>query len=120
MSEFIDRDGNEITTAEWGKLFRDKSYKQVRLDWSRDKRVTVSTIWLGLRHGPLFESMVFIHVYDADGVETNYEEVTERYNTEGEAIAGHDVLVASHIVRPAVMVELEAAGGSPALLDGAL
>lgn len=85
MSDYIDRNGKEITLEEWGKLMENKAARSVALDVI--DHVRVSTVWLGLDHqhtpgGPplIFETMVF------GGENDDY---CRRYSTEAEAIAGH-------------------------------
>ena len=82
------RDGKPCTRDEWGRDHEDREKKIVRVE--EVCGATVSTVWLGLNHnwgdGPplIFETMVFGGALD---------EEMERYSTEAEAIAGHEVMV---------------------------
>lgn len=97
MNRYFDRQGNPLTSSEWGQLFSGSE------DWRRDlKRVAettlpngrwVSTVWMGLNHqygdGPplIFETMVFASKDDMGDLDC------ERYSTEQEALAGHAAMV---------------------------
>jgi len=86
---FYDIDGNVIKggVLEWGKLLEDTDYRSLGFD--EQDGVTVSTVWLGLNHGPkrgpngnplIFETMIFGG--DLSGCQ-------ERYATKEGARAGH-------------------------------
>ena len=85
MSDYYDRAGSPITMEEWAGSFGDNTVALTELD-----DVTVSTVWLGLNHnfgdGPplIFETMIFGGQHD---------EFQERYSTEAEALAGHEIAV---------------------------
>lgn len=85
MLEFVDKDGQVITSAEWQKKFCDDSYRMVAKTTVGAREV--STIWLGMNHGwdsvPLyFETMTFP---DCD--------IQERYGSLEEAERGHREVV---------------------------
>lgn len=89
---YYDRDGQPITSQQWGELFENYEYKNIQQTYINGHRI--STVWLGMNHNffgegsPLiFESMVFV---DDD----SYADLDMvRYATETEAKAGHQVLV---------------------------
>lgn len=87
MAEYYDRAGNPITLTQWSRLMEDNDYRIIARDRVGD--LLISTIWLGLNHNhwggrPLvYETMVF----GDDELET------ERYQTEAEAILGHQMMV---------------------------
>jgi len=94
VSEFYDRQGNPLSLDEWVNLEerRDPEYKRVAE--TTVGHLWVSTVWLGLNHAwnpnhrPLiFETMIFPR--------WNFGELyMDRYSTEAEALAGHEVAVA--------------------------
>ena len=84
---WFDRAGQPITLAEADRLLSDADYRRVARTAVGDDEV--STVWLGVDHsfglgGPpiLFETMVFPAC-----------DVCERYATEDEARAGHELMV---------------------------
>ena len=90
MGLYHDREGNEITLAEWAAYSESRSY--VVLKQNRLGDVGVSTIWTGVNlnlwpDGPplIFETMIF-------GGEYSHE--YNRYPTEALALEGHDRAVA--------------------------
>ncbi len=82
--DYYDRDGQTITMGEWARLFEDKSYQ--RVDRTKIGDVEVSTVWLGLNHGPvdgpplIYETMIFGGTEDGR---------TWRYSDEYAAVTGH-------------------------------
>jgi len=87
---YYDKQGNEISTMEFCKLFENAEYKILKKDKLSNGDV-VSTVWLGIDHSfvmnephtPLiFETMIF-----SDNEE--YDNDYEKYSTEEEAIKGH-------------------------------
>lgn len=97
MSEYYDRQGNPISVEESHRLIKEASargedYKRVSRTEipGEHKDISVSTVWLGLDHsfgdtGPLiFETMVFGGRFDGE---------CERYETEEDAVEGHDRMV---------------------------
>lgn len=63
---FYDRDGNEITMADYERLLYEHGEEYRRVDWDQVGDVVVSTVWTGMNQGlpgygpPLmFETMVF-------------------------------------------------------------
>ena len=99
VGDWYDRQGNIISTAEWGRLHDDLDY--VRLGMTEIGPYVVSTVWLGLDHsfmeGPpvIFETMVFTSsAWNADRSDPDRELMvdidTVRYCTEEEAYAGHE------------------------------
>ena len=88
---YYDRDGQPITSQQWGELFTNLDYKVVQQD--KVNGYFISTVWLGMNHAygldsplAIFESMVFN--------EGSYEDLDcIRYATEAEAKAGHLALV---------------------------
>lgn len=91
--DIYDRQGNPISITEWCRLLRDTAYQHVAVTVVGE--AVVSTVWLGLDHsfghGPpmIFETMVF---YDS---RNEWDDLQERYPTEGAAVAGHDQVVAA-------------------------
>ena len=88
---YYNKQGEEITIEEWGKLSDDKDYTVIKQEGVKNNR-WVSTIWLGLDRQfgegePLvFETMVFP---TGDWGELD----VRRYTTEEEAIKGHKEMV---------------------------
>ena len=88
---YYNKQGEEITIEEWGKLITDKDYKIIKQEDIKNNR-WVSTVWLGSDHQfgegePLiFETMVFPK---GDWGELD----VRRYTTEEEAIKGHKEMV---------------------------
>lgn len=88
MDGYYNRKGEEITLAEWGRLFDDWNYKKVVKTTFRaaQEDVDISTVWLGLNHNlegqplAIFETMVFGGLLD---------QTCRRYATEHDAIVGH-------------------------------
>jgi hypothetical protein len=97
MIEYYDRQGNPLTMEEWVELLdrRDPDYERVAE--TTVGRLWVSTVWLGLDHNwsppgehhiPLiFETMIFPRWNRSDLY-------LDRYATEAQALAGHEVAVA--------------------------
>lgn len=93
---YHDRDGQPITSRQWGYLRRWRDYwviaqEQVGPYW-------VSTVWLGLDHGfgrpgppVIFETMVFGDTTATSSLGEPLDRV--RYATEAEARAGHAAMV---------------------------
>lgn len=89
---FYDRDGKEITQDAWSILHRQSKYKFIKQTRATDGKF-ISTVWLGTDHNYLddgnpiiFETMVF----EAGG---GVDLACQRYETEEEALLGHDNLV---------------------------
>jgi len=84
---YYDKDGLEIDVDEWTELFSDKQYQIIQQDKIGNN--FISTVWLGLNHSwngggiKIFETMVF---NDSEEIEQDME----RYETEAEAIRGHE------------------------------
>lgn len=72
-----DRQGKLIDLKEWALLLEDQAYQ--RIDETYVGEYRVSTVWLGLDYGMIFETLMFGH-NDEDG---------ERYRTEAAAREGH-------------------------------
>lgn len=104
MLFWYDRQGKPLTTADIttiGKLLRDKKYKIVKQETTKNGKYFVSTVWLGIDHSfnligldqpnpnpVIFETMVFANKWLRG---RDYSELDlQRYCTEAEAIAGHD------------------------------
>ena len=91
MPQFYDRQGNEITRAEWAGYFETETYRVVK-QTDFGEGLHLSTVWLGIDHswglGPplIFETMLFGPKGSID--------LQERYSTEQEAIEGHDAIIA--------------------------
>jgi len=88
---YYNKQGEKITTEEWGKLLKSKEYKILKQEYIKNDRL-VSTVWLGSDHQfgegePLiFETMVF--------PKEDWGELdVRRYTTEEEAIKGHKEMV---------------------------
>jgi hypothetical protein len=95
----FDREGNAIDLLEYARLHENFDYVVLRrtpisIDAESTKKfdpVEVSTVWLGIDHGfgfsehpIIFETMIFGGLYD---------EYQLRYNTEEQALAGHEMIV---------------------------
>lgn len=90
IHRYVDRDGQEISRADWTQLYSDLRYRRVGADVIRG--LCVSTIWVGLVYVDsvppyeLFESMVFTQ--DLAPMEHYY------YATHDAAVRGHLAIVA--------------------------
>jgi len=89
---YFDRQGKPIELMDWACKVEDKKYKVILQEEIGD--YFISTIWIGLcfisseRNKPLiFETMIFS---DDDDDLNNYQ---ERYETEQQAIDGHNLAV---------------------------
>lgn len=112
-ARYYRRDGTPIREMlTWARLFDNPEYSRVAETILEDG-TRISTIWLGLDHnwfdqGPpiIFETVVFSGMpFHSPGIKAKdgmpglrpydyYEAMDQnRYSTEAEAIAGHDVLV---------------------------
>jgi hypothetical protein len=108
--ECFDRQGKEISRAEWEALYTMPGYQRVAATKLPDGRY-VSTVWLGLDHQfeefdqPLiFETMVFPAHPEPVPDDMPMDEFIEqyvvnppnrwRYTTEVQALAGHEAVVA--------------------------
>jgi hypothetical protein len=87
---FYDRQGNKISIEEWRRLRTDE-YR--RIGSTRVGKLWVSTVWLGTDHGwdfgnapVIFETMIF-------GSWSGDELYIDRYVTEDQARAGHEMAV---------------------------
>jgi hypothetical protein len=87
---YYDRNGQPITSSKWVATL-EENRRVARTNVTEN--VYVSTIWLWLDHGQgptgkplIFESMVFM---DGSGAEHDMD----RYETEEEALAGHEAMV---------------------------
>jgi hypothetical protein len=89
-SEFLKhyaRDGREISVGTWTVLMNDDEYKRVAFDELYGYEV--STVWIGIGLGnQIFETMVFARDESDPGHNDCY-----RYQTEVEALTGHDEVV---------------------------
>ena len=89
---YYDRDGRPLTSKEWGAMLERQDKRRVAETTLPDGK-WVSTVWLGLDHnfggGPplIFETKVFPSSTDFTDLDQ------ERYATEAEAMAGHQVMV---------------------------
>lgn len=107
---YYDRDGIPIDQTQWARLSFDSEYKRVdRTDVfsaaEPDKQFTVSTVWLGLDHGFIFDGppIIFETMVFGDSM-TDLD--CRRYATLKEAREGHRatvVLVAATLVDPVIM-----------------
>lgn len=108
----FDRDGRRIGLGTQCLLFEDDNYRRIRLT-HLSNGYYISTVWLGINHnffgdGPpiIFETMVFRpktvkrrvggaikRFIDKFGVDLDMD----RYATEGEAIEGHERIVAKYV-----------------------
>jgi len=98
VDRYFDRQGNPLSLGEWSKLHADRDYSIIK-QTTTDRKL-VSTVWLGLNHRfghgePLiFETMVFL--IDKNG-DIDYGDIdSERYSTEEEALAGHELMCENH------------------------
>lgn len=84
---YFNRDGEPISAMAAARLMGDVNYCRIA-ETRLLNRLWVSTVWLGVAHGPnrdqLFETMVFRDSEDLDSA---------RYATETEARAGHAAMV---------------------------
>ncbi len=87
--DYFNRKGEPIDLITYGLLHRDQEYVIIRKTIYINAKV--STVWLGINHNfdpngtPLiFESMIF------GGEHTEYQ---DRYETEEQAIAGHQRII---------------------------
>jgi hypothetical protein len=106
VSEFYDKDGTPLTLEQWGEKHHDRQYCQIGFD--EFGVYAVSTVWIGIDHNfarlwdptqpPLiFESAVInrgeTHTHKMmPGVIFHGIEITERYSTLEQALAGHQAL----------------------------
>ena len=93
MDDLYDKEGNQITQAEFTKLrYGTPEYKLIARTTLSDN-TWISTVWLGMNHqygdGPplIFETMVFTSEENLD------EQDIERYATLEEAKKGHEVMI---------------------------
>lgn len=96
MSLFYDRHSTPITMAEWVQLYENREHTQVArtaipAPHDPDHIVHVSTVWLGVNHGPDDRPEIFETLVDGP----HGDAVVERYSTEHEAQAGHHRHVAN-------------------------
>lgn len=103
---YYNREGKAIDMWEWARLTQLPGYKRIAATTLPDGR-WISTVWIGLNHsftnptGPfhIFETMVFSADTRTINLGSGPREVHEeegqwRYNTEAEALAGHEAVVA--------------------------
>ena len=102
----FDKEGKELTLAEWGKLFEDREYKII-IQTDLPNGYWVSTVWLGLCHGydivspvgerckePLiFETMVFGGKDEKNGKYDATDLDCIRTTTENQARIDHEETV---------------------------
>ena len=100
LPRFFDRQGNEISMAEFGRLkYEEHDYARVAetlVDCGDQQTAWVSTVWLGLDHSLTFDG--------SDGTPIIFETLIFgpepwdghlwRYPTEAAALAGHERTVA--------------------------
>ena len=81
---YQNRDGKAISLDEWAVLFQDNDYSRIGLDDIGP--YSVSTVWLGAVHfgKTYFETMIF--------GPKDQGEFQERYQTEEQAIYGHNIV----------------------------
>lgn len=95
---YYDKDGSPMALLDWAKKFEDREYQRVARDLVMvgPQTYLVSTVWLGMDHGAMFgaslphifETMVF-EGNDPDSPSRPLDELTERYSTLEDALAGH-------------------------------
>jgi hypothetical protein len=103
---YFDRQGKPMTQDEWVAKWRDMEYRRI----AEDKILGVgwvSTVWLGLDHGPPGRPMIFETIFFPQTLAQQLAEVVNggfgytlgeamverRYATEVEALEGHVKLV---------------------------
>lgn len=98
MSLYIfNKAGEPISVEEWARLSGNYKYKTIQT--SIVGSYVVSTVWLGLDHGfgynnkpIIFESMTFtLDAWNGNGLLEDHD--CDRYSTEEEAKAGHQLMV---------------------------
>ncbi|MCP4668235.1 MAG: hypothetical protein GY849_17955 [Deltaproteobacteria bacterium] len=88
---FYNREGKQITSEEFEKLFTDDKYKIIKQE--DVGKYFISTVWLGVNYNfgegelLIFETVVF------EGRDLGADLEMERYSTEKEAIKGHKKMV---------------------------
>lgn len=92
--DIYDKQGRSINLVEYEELLKHDGYKVVDVTTIND--VTISTVWLGINHNygegapVIFETLVFGGTHDGS---------MERYNTEDEALEGHEAMV-NFVLKP--------------------
>jgi hypothetical protein len=105
MPEYTDKEGRALSLEQWWALFEDREYRRVA--YTEDDLpvagLFVSTVWLGIPH-PLgaggshhtFETLVGQHrPAEREPTERHKPHYRFRYDTEEEARAGHERVVAA-------------------------
>ena len=92
--KYFDRESNMISLEQYCGLSQDSKYVSVAYSEDTNKKIRISTVWLGLNHNlkdespEIFETFVFCH----DKVIN-----TKRYANENEALEGHKQLESRYI-----------------------
>lgn len=102
MRDFFDRQGNPLTLWQWAEKFSDKNYTRVALATVGACRI--STVWIGLNQTHAGE---FPLIFETAVLREGIHILTQRYATEDEASAGHELAV------QAAMEQREKLKGSP-------
>jgi hypothetical protein len=92
--QIYNKKGALITMEEFNELRIDESYSFLKKDYLPDGKI-ISTVWLGIDHRYnkgngkpiIFETMVFVSDMDYTDIDRR------RYETEEEAIKGHERMV---------------------------
>ncbi len=84
------RQGEPITIVEWCDLVSDYNYRLVAL--TEIGQVAVSTVWVGIEPGRLGGSMIF-ETRIRGGPWPSWRHEVERYGSESEALAGHELAI---------------------------
>lgn len=87
MAYAYNRQGEPISIIEWSGLASDPSYRCVA--FTKVGAVAISTVWLGIERGRLGGSMIF--ETRVQGGPCRCE--VERYETECEALEGHELAI---------------------------
>ncbi len=89
MTHFYDRQGRPFSFDDWSALFADQAYKLVALDTVGD--VSISTIWSGYDQTGMSDDCV--NIFETLVRDPEVGPQVRRWNTEEEALAGHELLV---------------------------
>lgn len=103
MSRYYDKQGNPIELMDWCEKYTDENKRIELTELANGYRV--STVWLGLDHGPsatgeplIFETMVF-------GPDSWMDLDCNRYSTLDQAVEGHKSMVDAWTTREAPIAE---------------
>lgn len=104
MPEFFDRKGQSLELMDWARKYEEYEYRQVALDVDdlNDMHVMVSTIWEGMnRPLSIYPETTARGTFETAVLVDGRIEDTWRWDTEEEAIEGHDNWCVTHLQRHA-------------------